>query len=97
MNKLKVSIETSEKSEKNSFSWSDFKTNPGKRALIIGLGLSLLNPLSGVSTLLCFASNVFEDSGSTLSPNASAIVVAGILIVGSIIAGNLVDRAGRRV
>lgn len=82
---------------KNSFNWSELKTNPGRKALIIGMGLALLNPLSGVSALLCYSSTVFEEAGSNLSPNSSAMVVGTILFIGSLIATNLIDRAGRKV
>lgn len=97
MNKLKAKLLQSENSAGTSFSWSEIFTNPGRKAFIIGLFLSSLNTMSGVSALLCYTANVFAEAGSNLSPNSSAIVIGIILLIGAAITTNLVDRAGRRV
>lgn len=83
--------------DKNAFSWSDLITNPGRKAFMIGMGLAMLSTFCGVSALICYTSTVFQEAGSTMSPNMSSIIVGTIQLFGSFITINLVDRAGRRV
>jgi SP family facilitated glucose transporter-like MFS transporter 8 len=45
---------------------------------------------------LSYASFIFDESGSELSPNLSAIVVGGIEVVGVYMTTMLVDRTGRK-
>lgn len=44
-----------------------------------------------------YIANIFQESGSNLSPNISAIVVGIIQLVGSFASTFLVDRSGRKV
>lgn len=53
--------------------------------------------INGVFTMTNYASVIFSESGSTLSPGMSSIVVAGIQFVGSYVSCLLVDRLGRKV
>lgn len=77
MSKLKNSIgSTNEKSNGSSFSWSDLIKVPGRKALIIGIVLAVLNQLCGCFAMLNYTSLIFEKSGSNLSPNFSAIIVS---------------------
>lgn len=50
-----------------------------------------------VFTMQNYTASIFEESGSNMSPNMSAIVVGVIQLIGSYAATNLVDRAGRKV
>lgn len=86
-----------EKSDKNSFKWSDLKTAPAKKAMTIGLVLVILNNFAGVSAMLNYTANIFEEAGSYMDPNISAIVIGVIQLFGTVIATHLVDRAGRKV
>lgn len=101
MIKLRNSLNTSNNDENNdesiSFNWSDLVRNPGRKAFIIGIVLSLVNQLCGCFAILNYTANIFEESGSNLSPNTSAIVVGVIQLLGSYVATILVDRAGRKV
>lgn len=80
-----------------SLKLSHFTAKPARKALLIGIVLVSLNQFSGVSTMLIYTANIFQESGSSLSPNKSAIVVGVIQAIGSVTATNLVDRAGRKV
>lgn len=99
INKLKHTIgdQQSEKSNENSFDWSELVNGPGKRAMIIGIVLALLNQLCGCFAMLNYTASIFQEAGSSMSPNMSAIVVGIIQLLGSYAATNLVDRAGRKV
>lgn len=65
--------------------------------MIIGVMLVTLNQFCGVFAMLNYTATIFKESGSTMTPNASAIVVAVIQILGSSLSTFLVDRAGRKV
>lgn len=81
----------------NSLKWSDLKKQPIPRALLIGLVMAALNQMTGCFAMLNYTANVFEEAGSNMSPNTSAIVVGVIALFGSYVSTNLVDRAGRKV
>jgi len=57
----------------------------------------ILEFFNGTFALLSYASLIFDEAGSTLSPNNSAIVVAVIQMFGVYISTILVDRVGRKV
>ena len=81
----------------NSFDWSELKTKIAQKALLIGLVLVVLNQFSGVVAMMSYTANIFQEAGSSLSPNMSSIVTSAIQLVGNCIATKLVDRAGRKV
>lgn len=96
INKLSSTIFTSE-NDGNSFNWSDLVLNPGRKALMIGSVLGILVPFSGCSTVTAYAAKIFKEAKSVLTPNMSTIIVGVVSLLGSLIATNLIDRAGRRV
>nr|CAD7461952.1 unnamed protein product [Timema tahoe] len=67
------------------------------KGLTIGLGLCLNQQLSGLYAVLVYTVNIFQESGSSVSPYVATILVGILQIFGSYIASLLVDRAGRRV
>lgn len=56
-----------------------------------------LNQFCGCFAMLTFTASIFKESGSTLSPNISSIIVGGIQIIGSMFPTLLVDRLGRKM
>lgn len=72
-------------------------TKPARKVLAIGVMLQFLEQFSGLFGLLFFVSTIFEYSGSSISPNASSIIVGIIQIVGCYCSTLLVDRAGRKI
>lgn len=98
IDKLKNNISAEQKhGEENSMKWSDLTAKPVQRAMTIGVVLVALNQFSGCVALLNYTATIFQEAGSNMSPNDSAIVVGAIQVFGTIIAANLVDRAGRKV
>lgn len=77
LNKLRSAINAvnSERPDENMFKWSNFKTRTTQKAFIIGIVLVSLNQFSGVATMLNYTANIFEEAGSSLSPNISTIIV----------------------
>lgn len=86
-----------EKSADHAFEWKNVITNPGRKALIIGIVLALLNHISGNFALINYAGTIFKESGSVLEANESAIIVAMILCLSTFLSPLFISRLGRRV
>lgn len=86
-----------DKTSDNSFKWSELFVAPGKKAMLIGIVLVLLNQFCGCIAMLNYTAKIFKDAGSNMDPNMSAIVVGFIQLIGSYVASVFVDRAGRKV
>ncbi|CAO1385949.1 unnamed protein product [Diamesa tonsa] len=82
---------------RNKLTLGDFLTKPAKRSFIIGMALMFVDIFSGVYAMINYMSTIFAESGSTLSPNVSAMIVAIVQIAGCYCSTLLVDRAGRKV
>lgn len=78
-------------------SCSDFKTLHFRKAIIFGVCLMAINQFTGVFPMLNFMATIFDQSGSTLSPNISSIIVGIIQIIGALFPPLLVERLGRRM
>lgn len=57
----------------------------------------VLNQFCGALAIITYSANVFEESGSDLSPNVSSIIVALIQLFGTIVSFALVDNLGRKI
>lgn len=66
------------------------------KAILIGFSLTGINLFSGTFAMINYTANIFKASGSTMDPNISSIIVAGIQIFGVWGATLLVDRIGRK-
>lgn len=98
LNMLKKAVgNVTESASKKSFKWSYLSNETGRKALTIGIILAILSRCSGCMVLMTYTANIFEEAGSSMSPNMSAIVVGVIQLIGSYAATFLVDRAGRKV
>lgn len=73
------------------------KTRAGRKAFMIGVALILMHEFCGVFTMLNYTATIFRESGSTISPQFSAIIVGLIQLLGTYVATFLVDRLGRKV
>lgn len=73
------------------------KTRAGRKAFIIGVALILMHELCGCFTMLNYTATIFRESGSTISPEFSAIIVGLIQLLGTYVATFLVDRLGRKI
>lgn len=61
------------------------------------LFITFTDLLSGTYAFLSYASMIFDEAGSSMSPNFSAIIVGSIQVVGVYLSIILVDRAGRKI
>lgn len=93
----KVNDCSSEKMPGNTLKWQNLSSNPGRKALIIGVVLALLNHISGNFALINYAGTIFKESGSIISENESALVVGAILCFSTLVSPLFINRLGRRV
>jgi SP family galactose:H+ symporter-like MFS transporter len=78
--------------------WSDLLSPVAKPALIVGIGLFLLQQLSGINAVIYFAPTVFQEAGfDTHDTQILATIGIGIINVAMTVVGMaLIDRIGRR-
>ncbi|XP_055858505.1 facilitated trehalose transporter Tret1 isoform X2 [Episyrphus balteatus] len=77
--------------------WNDFNNPIARKAFVIGIALMALNQFCGCFAMLNYTATIFKQSGSSLSPTLSAIIVGFIQLIGSYISTMLVERAGRKL
>lgn len=98
INALKQSLDINVKVDnKTSSHCSDSTSRIGRKAMIIATILIDIYTLSGFLAISNYASNIFQDTGSCLSPNTATIIVNLINLIGTCIVIQLVDRLGRKV
>ncbi len=78
--------------------WRDLLQPVVKAALVVGIGLAVLQQVSGINTVIYYAPTIVEFTG--VNSSAASILAAigvGIVNVGmTVVALRLLDRAGRR-
>ncbi len=79
--------------------WSELRRPVVKAALVVGVGLAILQQITGINTIIYYAPTIVEMTGVNSSAGSiMAAVGAGFINVGmTILALRLLDRAGRRV
>lgn len=84
---------------KRSVKWEDIASNPGRKALIIGVVLAISGHISGNFAIINYAASIFQKAGSEdfLPANESAIVIGVVQLFGVIIMMSLVERLGRKI
>ncbi len=78
--------------------WSDLLQPVVKAALVVGVGLAILQQVTGINTVIYYAPTIVEFTGVNSSAGSIlAAVGVGVINVGfTILALRLLDRAGRR-
>lgn len=84
---------------KSSVKWADIKSNPGRKALIIGVVLAISGHISGSFAIINYTASIFKESKSDdfLSADQSALVVGIVQLVGVVIMLSLVEKLGRKI
>ncbi len=78
--------------------WKDLFTPLVRPALIVGVGLAILQQITGINTVIYYAPMIFEFTGAK-SASASILATIGVGVVNvamTVVALLLVDRVGRR-
>lgn len=78
--------------------WSELLQPLVKAALVVGVGLAILQQVTGINTVIYYAPTIIEFTGVNSSSGAIlAAVGVGVINVGmTLVAMRLLDRAGRR-
>ncbi|GMI67284.1 ERD6-like 6 [Hibiscus trionum] len=94
VNEIKRSVESSRK--KATIQFADLRRRRYWYPLAIGIGLLVLQQLSGINAVLFYSSNIFERAGVS-SSNAATFGLGLIQVIASGVTTWLVDKAGRRI
>lgn len=87
-----------ENNNKNStINWTPEMIATTRKVFVIAVVMMVLQIFNGVVPMSFYAANIFQETGSNLSPNMSAIVIGAIQLIGTCFATHLVDRSGRKV
>ncbi|MEP9375362.1 sugar porter family MFS transporter [Aquabacter sp. CN5-332] len=93
-----VAIQRAAEGPVEKASWSDLLGPTVRPALIVGVGLFILQQLSGINAVIYFAPTVFKESGFD-SHSTQLLATAGIGVVNvlmTFVGMSLIDRIGRR-
>jgi len=79
-------------------SWSDLLQPAVKAALVVGIGLAILQQVTGINTVIYYAPTIIEFTGVNSSAGSilAAVGVGIINVAFTIVAIRLLDKAGRR-
>ncbi|OMO84404.1 General substrate transporter [Corchorus olitorius] len=94
VNEIKRAVASSTK--RTTIRFADLKRKRYWYPLTIGIGLLVLQQLSGINGVLFYSTNIFESAGVS-SSNAATCLVGAIQVVATGVTTWLVDKAGRRV
>lgn len=76
---------------------SEFVTPTALKAMLISPFLMAVSQFSGSFAISNYAVSIFKQTGSTLDPNMSSIVMGIIQVIGTYSASQLMDKVGRKV
>lgn len=96
IDKIKRILDKQHRMMENS-EWTPETIAITRKAITIAIVLVLLYTYSGVIPMTAYAATIFQETGSNLTPNASAIVIGFIQIGGTYVGTLLVERVGRKV
>ncbi|MFM2230628.1 MAG: D-xylose transporter XylE [Bacteroidota bacterium] len=89
---LQESIQTTENNP-----WLSLRLPKYRKALAVGIGLSILQQLTGINAILYYAPEIFKSLGSSIHASLWETSVLGVVnLMATILAIRWVDRVGRR-
>ncbi|XP_073018566.1 sugar transporter ERD6-like 6 [Primulina eburnea] len=94
VNEIKRSVASS--SKRTALKFSEFKRKRYWYPLMVGIGLLMLQQLSGINGVLFYSSSIFLSAGIS-SGKAATFGIGTIQVIVTGIATTLVDKAGRRI
>jgi sugar porter (SP) family MFS transporter len=91
-------IEESVRADAKPGSWSDLLQPAVKAALVVGIGLAILQQVTGINTVIYYAPTIIEFTGVNSSAGSilAAVGVGIINVAMTVVAIRLLDKAGRR-
>ncbi len=95
----KVEAQIVEEAAEGEASWSEVFSPRVRKALIVGVGLSIFQQITGINAIIYYANDIFESAGliSTQSQTAATLYAVGLTnVLATFIAVAYIDRFGRR-
>ncbi|KAL1514283.1 hypothetical protein ABEB36_003564 [Hypothenemus hampei] len=72
-------------------------SQPAKHAMLICIGLVLLQELSGIHPMMAYLKPIFQASGTKISPDLSTVIFGVSQISSNFITALIVEKVGRRI
>ncbi|EPS70659.1 hypothetical protein M569_04101, partial [Genlisea aurea] len=94
MNEIKRSVASS--SKRTAIRFSELKRKRYRYPIMIGIGLLMLQQLSGINGILFYSSSIFQSAGIS-SGRVATFGIGTIQVIVTGISATLVDKAGRRI
>jgi SP family galactose:H+ symporter-like MFS transporter len=92
-------IEIALQEDAGAASWSEVFHRKWRRPLMIGLGLAVLQQVTGINAIIYYADQIFAEAGFA-TPTSQAVVttwaVGAVNVIATLIALAFIDRLGRR-
>jgi sugar porter (SP) family MFS transporter len=90
--------EIAESTGSDTSRWSDLRKPAVKAALLVGIGLAILQQITGINTVIYYAPTIIQSTGVDSAGSAilASLGVGIINVVMTVVALKLLDRAGRR-
>lgn len=82
--------------QEEKFKWSDMKRPDHWKPTLIAIFGAPLSISSGTFVLISYTQQIFDETGSQISSDASCIIIAFIQLVGSYVSMIAIERAGRK-
>lgn len=79
------------------FSFSSYSNREHYCPLLLTLALMFFQQFSGINAVMFYATDIFAESGSSISPEISSIIIGISQVIATVIGSLLVDRLGRKV
>ncbi len=95
----KVEAHVVEEAAEGEASWSEVFSPRVRKALIVGVGLAIIQQITGINAIIYYASTIFESAGlvSTKSQTTATLYAVGLTnVLATFIAVAYIDRFGRR-
>ncbi|KAI2798711.1 Solute carrier 2 (Facilitated glucose transporter) member 8, partial [Blomia tropicalis] len=65
--------------------------------LLLALGLMFFQQFSGINAVMFYASNIFIEAGSSITPKYATIIIGVAQVIATVVGSLLVDRLGRKL
>lgn len=91
--------ELAHESEEGEATWSDVFSPGIRRALIVGIGLSVFQQVTGINAIIYYANTIFDSAGltSTSAQTTATLYAVGLTnVLATFVAVAYVDRFGRK-
>ncbi|KAK4490320.1 hypothetical protein RD792_000988 [Penstemon davidsonii] len=95
VNEIKRSVASTTR-RTGAIRFADLKLRRYWLPLMIGIGLLVLQQLSGVNGVIFYSTTIFESAGIT-SSNSATVGVGAVQVIATAVATWLVDKTGRRI